>query len=82
MSINDSDIRVLDEVIINKIYLIRCKKVMLDRDLAELYKIKTKLLKRAVRRNIKRLPEVFMFEINKERSWKNGGANLAPPIEK
>jgi hypothetical protein len=40
-----------DEVILSKIYLIRGKKVMLDRDLAELYKVETKQLKRAVRRN-------------------------------
>jgi phage regulator Rha-like protein len=39
---------------------------MLDRDLAELYGVKTKQLKRAVRRNISRFPEDFMFELNKE----------------
>jgi len=41
-----------DEVITNKIYLIRGEKVMLDRDLAELYGVETKYLKRQVRRNI------------------------------
>jgi len=66
MAKNESGIMVPDEVIMNKIYLIRGKKVMLDRDLAELYEIETKQLKRAVRRNINRFPEDFMFEFNKE----------------
>ena len=43
-----------NEVITNKIYVIRGKKVMLDRDLAELYGVETKRLKEAVRRNKKR----------------------------
>ena len=55
-----------DENIINKIYLIRGIKVMLDRDLSELYGVETKQLKRQVRRNIARFPEDFMFEINEE----------------
>jgi phage regulator Rha-like protein len=55
-----------DEVIMSKIYLIRGRKVMLDRDLAELYGVETKQLKRAVRRNIERFPEDFMFEMTKE----------------
>lgn len=55
-----------DEVIISKIYFIRGKKVMLDRDLAILYEIDTKQLKRTVRRNIDRFPDDFMFELTKE----------------
>lgn len=55
-----------EEIITNKIYLIRDLKVMLDRDLAELYGVETKVLKQAVRRNIKRFPEDFMFEMTKE----------------
>ena len=51
-------------VISSKIYLIRDKKVMLDRDLAEMYNIETKVLKQAVRRNIDRFPEDFMFELS------------------
>jgi phage regulator Rha-like protein len=58
-------ITVPDEVIINKIYFIRRQKVMIDRDLAELYGVETKRLKEAVRRNIERFPEDFMFEMNK-----------------
>ncbi len=52
-----------NEVISNKIYLIRNQKVMLDKDLAELYAVETKQLKRQVRRNIERFPEDFMFEL-------------------
>ncbi len=49
-----------------KIYMVRDQKVMLDRDLAELYGVETKVLKQAVRRNITRFPEDFMFEMSKE----------------
>ena len=51
------------ELIASKIYLIRGIKVMLDRDLAELYWVETKVLKQAVRRNIDRFPVDFMFEM-------------------
>ena len=56
-----------------KIYLLRGSKVMMDRDLAELYEIETKQLKRAVRRNISRFPEDFMFELTKEEfeNWRS-----------
>jgi hypothetical protein len=51
------------EVIERKIFLIRGKKVMLDRDLAALYGVETRALNQAVRRNIKRFPEDFMFRL-------------------
>ena len=54
------------EVITSKIYLIRGEKVMLDRDLAELYGVETKYLKRQVRRNTLRFPEDFMFELTEK----------------
>jgi len=54
------------ERITSKIYLIRGQKVMLDRDLAELYNVETKILKRAVRRNIDRFPNDFMFSLTRE----------------
>ena len=54
------------QVIQNKIYEIRGQKVMLDFDLAELYGSETKRLKEAVRRNLKRFPCDFMFELTKE----------------
>ena len=55
-----------DELVMNKIYLIREKKVMLDRDLAELYGVKTSNLNRAVSRNFDRFPDDFMFTLTKE----------------
>jgi len=55
-----------DEIIMNQIYLIRGQKVMLDFDLAKLYEVETKQLKRQVRRNIDRFPEDFMFELTQE----------------
>jgi len=66
MSKLEDKIMLPEEVIINKIYLIRGQKVMLDRDLAELYGVETKRLKEAVRRNITRFPEDFMFEMTKK----------------
>jgi len=53
-------------VIQNKVYTLRGCKVMLDFDLAELYEIETKALKQAVRRNIERFPDDFMFELTRE----------------
>ena len=52
------------EIIENKIFVIRGIKVMLDRDLAELYGVKTMVLNQAVKRNIKRFPDDFMFKLN------------------
>ncbi|MEW6103281.1 MAG: ORF6N domain-containing protein [bacterium] len=54
------------EIIENKILLIRDQKVMLDRDLSKLYGVATKVLKQAVNRNIERFPEDFMFQLSKE----------------
>ncbi len=55
------------------IYLIRGKKVMLDRDLAALYGVETKRLKEQVKRNIERFPEDFMFELSKSEfaNWRS-----------
>jgi ORF6N domain len=52
--------------ITRRIYAIRGVKVMLDRDLAELYQVETRVLNQAVRRNLKRFPEDFMFQLNKD----------------
>ena len=49
----------------NKILVIRGQQVMLDRDLAELYGVETKVLNQAVKRNIERFPEQFCFQLNK-----------------
>lgn len=54
------------EIIQSKIYEIRGQRVMLDFDLAELYGIETKYLKRSVKNNIRRFPPDFMFELTKE----------------
>ena len=54
------------QVIQNKIYEIRGQRVMLDRDLAELYEVQTRALNQAVKRNIKRFPSDFMFLLTKE----------------
>jgi hypothetical protein len=64
--IKKSETLVPVEIIQNKIYLIRGHKVMLDRDLAELYCVSTKQLKQQIRRNLKRFPDDFMFELTWE----------------
>lgn len=83
----NQSISAVEEKIVNKIYLIRNKKVMIDRDLAELYGVETRVLKQQVRRNSTRFPEDFMFELSKDEfeilrsqivtsSW--GGARYLP----
>ena len=61
------------EIVVSKIYFIRGNKVMLDRDLAELYGVETKRLKEAVKRNIGRFPSDFMFEMTKQEleNWRS-----------
>ncbi|HEY9169889.1 MAG TPA: ORF6N domain-containing protein [Lutibacter sp.] len=82
-----NEIAISDEIIFNKIYLIREQKIMLDQDLAELYKVETKQLKRQVRRNMERFPEDFMFKLSKSElenlrsqfgTSKWGGTRYAP----
>ncbi len=76
-----------EELVISNIYTIRNQRVMLDFDLANIYGIETKVLKQAVKRNIQRFPEDFMFELTPEEfsnlrsqivtsSW--GGSRYAP----
>lgn len=55
-----------DEAVINKILLLRGKKVMIDKDIAELYGVSTKRLNEQVKRNNKRFPEDFMFQLTQE----------------
>ena len=68
-----SEIVLKEENIASIIYLIRGEKVMLDRDLAMLYNVETKVLKQAVRRNIIRFPNDFMFELTEEefKNWRS-----------
>lgn len=55
-----------DEIVINKILLLRDRKVMIDKDIAELYGVSTKRLNEQVKRNAKRFPEDFMFQLTQE----------------
>ncbi len=59
-------IKLSDEIISSKIYFIREKKIILDKDLAELYGVTTGNLNKAVKRNIKRFPDDFMFQLNRK----------------
>ena len=72
MSESNINFAMPDEVVMSKIFMIRNIKVMIDRDLAELYGVETKRLKEAVRRNIGRFPEDFMFEMTKDefQNWR------------
>ena len=69
-------VSVPDETVMNKIYLVRKQKVMIDRDLAELYGVETKRLKEAVKRNLGRFPSDFMFTMN-ESEFKNWRSQFA-----
>jgi phage regulator Rha-like protein len=73
MDERNENILLPDEVVMTKIFIVRDQKVMIDRDLAELYGVETKVLKQAVRRNIGRFPKDFMFEMtNKEfANWRS-----------
>jgi hypothetical protein len=64
--VDESKLLVPDELIMNKIYLIRGQKVMLDNDLAELYAVETRRLNEQVKRNIDRFPEDFMFQLESD----------------
>ncbi len=55
-----------DEVVVNKIYILRGEKIMLDRDLAMLYDVKSIRLREQVKRNIERFPEKFMFPLTED----------------
>lgn len=69
----NQSISAVEEKIVNKIYFIRNKKVMIDRDLAELYGVETRVLNQAVKRNCSRFPEDFMFQLTKPEfeNWKS-----------
>jgi predicted XRE-type DNA-binding protein len=61
------------EIITKKILIIRDQKVMQDRDIAELYGVETRIINQAVRRNIDRFPQDFMFQLSKREfeNWKS-----------
>ena len=81
------ELTVTEQLTISKIYIFRNQRVMMDFDLAEIYGVETKVLKRSVKRNIERFPEDFMFELSENEfenlrcqigtsSW--GGSRYAP----
>lgn len=85
----ENKVMITDELIMNRIYVIRDTKVMLDKDLAELYIVETKVLKQQVKRNIDRFPIDFMFVLTNEEfynlrsqsvtsSW--GGSRYLPMV--
>ena len=61
-----NDLAINEDVIQNKIYNIRGVQVMLDRDLAEVYRVETKRINEAVKRNVDKFPDDLMFELNAE----------------
>ncbi len=63
MKEENRSIAVSDSFVASKIYLIRDKRIMLDKDLAELYEVETRTLNQTVSRNIERFPEAFMFQL-------------------
>ena len=69
----ENEILLSEELISNKIFFIRNQKVMLDRDLAFLYSIETRVLKQAVKRNISRFPKDFMFDLSPDEfsNWRS-----------
>lgn len=77
MTKRESELMIADEVVMSKIYFIRGQKVMLDMDLADLYQVETKGLKRAVNRNLDIFPTHFMFELTEAEfaSWKSQTGN-------
>jgi hypothetical protein len=66
---NSSDLTI-QERITRSIYLIRNQKIMMDSDLAEMYEVETKVLNQAVKRNMDRFPEDFMFQLSNE-EWED-----------
>jgi len=70
MAINNVQGIVVEEKILNKIYFIRGEKVMLDRDLAEMYGVETKVFNQNIKRNIERFPKDFMFRLT-DKEWLN-----------
>lgn len=66
MGSKSNNIVIAEEIIIGKIYKIRGKQVMLAQDLAELYEVETKVLNQQVKRNIRKFPERYMFQLTKD----------------
>ncbi|WP_449439768.1 ORF6N domain-containing protein [Pedobacter steynii] len=74
----DKLVGIPDEIVLNKIYQIRNEKVMLDKDLAELYGVETRVLNQAVKRNPDRFPEKFTFQLSSEEVDEMVSQNVIP----
>ena len=80
---------VMEQKILNKIFMVRGEKVMLDSDLAEMYGVETKVFNQSIKRNLERFPKDFMFTL-REKEWTNlrsqfvtsswGGARYRPKV--
>jgi len=70
MAKKELQVLVAEHKILNKIYVIRGEKVMLDRDLAEMYGVETKVFNQSLKRNKERFPKDFMFTLS-EKEWGN-----------
>jgi len=66
MENKNQEYTIRETLVTSKIYVVRNKKIMLDRDLAELYEVETRVLNQAVSRNIERFPEEFMFQLTND----------------
>jgi hypothetical protein len=66
MENKNQEYAIRETLVTSKIYVVRNKKIMLDRDLAELYEVETRVLNQAVSRNIERFPEEFMFQLTND----------------
>jgi len=75
------DLMLPDEVITSKIYLIRGEKVMLDRDLAEIFDVKATRLREQVKRNIEKFPQHFMFQLTSHESEIMVSQNAIPSFQ-
>ena len=67
------DISISQKEIENRIFVFRDTQVMIDRDLAEMYQVETRVLNQAVKRNLERFPEKFRFQLSKSefKNWKS-----------
>jgi hypothetical protein len=80
---------VMEQKILNKIFIVRGEKVMLDGNLAEMYGVETKVFNQSIKRNLERFPKDFMFTL-REKEWTNlrsqfvtsswGGARYRPKV--
>ena len=62
----ENGLLIAEEVIISKIYIVRGKQVMIAQDFAELYQVGTKTLNQQVKRNLRKFPDRYMFQLTKD----------------